>query len=237
MPVGITSAPQWQDMLGESWKEIHETWLNRLGNLTLTAYNSKYSNRPFDEKKNIEGGFRQSAVRLNRDVRDQARWTANEIDARGERLANHALEIWKHHEADAASIQAADIRDLRTRAARRNSNQLTMTDDVRHLLDGIRESVSEFAEVIEVIERKSVCCYGPGFFAELLPMRYSVRIILPLEFSEVEKPDGLDIHDASTWRFVPNRVHIDSNLLVDVGDQSDIPAVTPMIRQALDQSR
>lgn len=88
-----------------------------------------------------------------------------------------------------------------------------------------------------MIERKSVCCYGPGFFAELMPMRYSVRVILPLEFSEVENPDSLDIQDASTWKFVPNRVHTDSNLLVDIWGESSISAVTPMIRQALDQSR
>lgn len=237
MPVGIASVGQWQEMLGERWEEIHETWLHRLGNLTLTAYNSTYSNRPFEEKKEIDGGFQQSAVRLNRDVRNQEQWTENEIEVRGERLTNRALEIWRHHEADAASIQAADIRELRTRAAKRNSSQLKMTTSVRQLLDGIRASVSEFAEVIEVIERKSVCCYGPGFFAELMPMRYSVRVILPLEFSEVENPDGLDIQDASTWKFVPNRVHTDSNLLVDIWDESGISAVTPMIRQALEQSR
>jgi len=208
-----------------------------MGNLTLTAYNSKYSNRPFEDKKNIEGGFRQSAVRLNQDVRDQAEWTDIQIEARGVRLANCALEIWKHHEADAASIQAAEIRDLRMRAAKRNSSHLRMADNVRQLLDGIRASIGDFAEVIEVIERKSVCCYGPGFFAELMPRSNSVRVILPLEFSEVENLDGLDIHDASTWKFVLYRVHTDSNLLVDVWDESSIPEVAPVIRQALDQSR
>ena len=237
MPQEITGTRQWQEMLGENWAEIHSTWLHRLGNLTLTAYNSTYSNRPFEEKQEIEGGFRQSAVRLNYDVRDQSQWTENEMEARGVRLADCALEIWRHHEADASSIQAADIRDLRQRAAKRDSSQLKMTDDVRQLLDGIRASIREFAEVIEVIERKSVCCYGPGFFAELMPRRYSVRVILPLEFSEVDNLEGLDIQDASTWKFVPYRAHRDSNLLVDVWDEPSIDAVTPIIRQALDQSR
>ena len=237
MPQEITGTRQWQEMVGENWAEVHSTWLHRLGNLTLTAYNSAYSNRPFEEKKAIEGGFRQSAVRLNHDVRDQEKWTENEIEARGVRLADRALEIWKHHEADAASIQAADIRDLRVRAAKRNTSDLRMASDIRQLLDGIRTLIREFADVIEVIEHKSVCCYGPGFFAELMPMRNSVRAILPLEFSELENLDGLDIHDASTWKFVPNRVHKDSNLLVDVWDESSIPAVTPIIRKALDQSR
>ena len=44
-------------MLGENWKEAQSVWLHRLGNLTLTGYNSTYSDRPFDEKKTIPGGF------------------------------------------------------------------------------------------------------------------------------------------------------------------------------------
>ena len=86
-------------------------------------------------------------------------------------------------------------------------------------------------------KHKSVCCYGPEFFAELMPRRQSVRIILSLEFSEVEKPDKVTVHDASTWKFVPNRVHTDSDLLVDVWTMEDVAAATSMIRQALDQSR
>ena len=237
MPQEIASAPEWQEMLGEGWAEVHSAWLHRLGNLTLTAYNSTYSNRSFEEKKVVEGGFQHSAVRLNQDVRDETRWTTAEIQARGDRLSARALRIWQHHEADAESVQAADVRELRERAAKQNASDLEMDDAVRQLLDGIRTSIRDLTDIIEVIERKSVCCYGPQFFAELMPMRQSVRTILPLEFSEVEKPEGLTVHDASTWRFVPNRVHTDSNLLVDVWTMEDITAMTSMIRQALDQSR
>ena len=163
MPQEINGIPQWQEMLGSTWAECHETHLHRLGNLTLTAYNSTYSNRPFDEKKSIEGGFRQSAVRLNEDVRDQPQWSATEIEARGDRLAARALGIWPHHEADAQSIQAADIRELRERAAQQNASDLKMDDAVRQMLEEIQTSIRSFTEVIEVIERKSVCCYGPEF--------------------------------------------------------------------------
>ena len=237
MPQDISNTREWQDMLGENWPEQHETYLHRLGNLTLTAYNSTYSNRPFEDKKSIEGGLQQSAVRLNIDVKDQARWTVAEIEARGSRLAARALEIWPHHEADATSIQAADVRELKERAAKRSASALKMNYTVRQLLDEIRKAICNVAEVIEVIEHKSVCCYGPEFFAEILPMSNSVRIILPLEFSEVEQSDELTVHDASTWKFVPNRVHTDSHLLVDVWKREDIVAATSLIREALDQSR
>ena len=237
MPREITDAPEWQEMLGENWAENHAAWLHRLGNLTLTAYNSTYSNRPFEEKKFVEGGFRHSAVRLNEDVRNEARWTTAEIQDRGDRLAARALKVWPHHEADAESIQAADIRDLRERAVERNASELEMDEAVRQVLDAIRSCIRDLVDVIEVIERKSVCCYGPDFFAELMPMRHSVRVILPLQFSEVEIPEGLTVYDAATWKFVVNRVHTDSDLIVEVWDRAKVTPVIPMIRQALDQSR
>ena len=237
MPQEITDVLEWQEMLGENWAENHAAWLHRLGNLTLTAYNSTYSNRPFEEKKSVEGGFRHSAVRLNEDVRDEARWTTAEILARGGRLAVRALEIWPHHGADAESVQAADIRDLRERAVKRNASELEMDEAVRQVLDEIRLYIRDLVDVIEVIERKSVCCYGPDFFAELMPMRHSVRVILPLQFSQVEIPEGLTVYDASTWKFVANRVHTDSDLIVEVWDKAKVTPVIPMIRQALDQSR
>ncbi|MCY3883372.1 MAG: DUF262 domain-containing protein [Gammaproteobacteria bacterium] len=237
MPQGINGSPDWQSMLGSDWRELHETHLHRLGNLTLTAYNSTYSNRPFDDKKSIEGGFRQSAVRLNQDVRDEQNWTAAQIETRTERLAAQALQVWPHHGADQESIQKADLRDLRKRASERNVSDLTMSDRVRQILDEVLRATDDIADVIKVIERRSVSCYGPEFFAELMPMGSSVRVILPLEFSDAMESEGTTVYDASTWKYVPNRVNTDCNLLVDVWGMEGVAAVMPSIRQALDQSR
>ncbi|MCY4166479.1 MAG: DUF262 domain-containing protein [Gammaproteobacteria bacterium] len=236
MPQEIT--PEWEKMIGENAAEQHAAWVHRLGNLTLTAYNSKYSNRPFGEKKDIKGGFQDSAVRLNRDIKDAERWTPKEIDARGKRLAAQALQIWPHHKADATSIQEAERRDLIKRASKHNPSELKMDKAARQVLDRILASVRRLGDVIEVIEQRSVCCYyGTSFFAEILPMSGYVRVMLPLDFNEVAKPEGLNVSDSSSWKFVPNRVHTDSNLIVDVRDEAKVAALIPMIRQALDQSR
>lgn len=74
----------WKEMLGPQFKDIQATWVHRLGNLTLTGYNSTYSDRPFAEKKSIKGGFNESAVRLNKFIREQecsgrrTNWRRNE---------------------------------------------------------------------------------------------------------------------------------------------------------------
>lgn len=51
--------------LGENFEAIHEKYLHTIGNLTLTGYNSEYSNKSFQEKQGMEGGFKDSPLRLN----------------------------------------------------------------------------------------------------------------------------------------------------------------------------
>ena len=55
MPQHLTSA--WVEALGNSYEEIHENWLHRIANLTLTAYNSKYSNSKNNYSKSIPFGY------------------------------------------------------------------------------------------------------------------------------------------------------------------------------------
>src|SRR5699024_5243846 len=47
MPQTLTK--QWREDLGPDYEEIHSVWVNRLANLTITGYNSEYSNRSFRE--------------------------------------------------------------------------------------------------------------------------------------------------------------------------------------------
>lgn len=92
MPQHLT--PQWVNALGDDYEDIHETWLHRLANLTLTAYNSKYSNNSFIDKRDMDKGFRQSGLRLNFWIANQEKWTLEELEERRERLVSKALDIW-----------------------------------------------------------------------------------------------------------------------------------------------
>ncbi|MEN6433014.1 MAG: DUF262 domain-containing protein [Smithella sp.] len=58
MPQNEDLRTEWKTMLGSDWKAVQEMWLHRLGNITLTGYNERYSDRPFADKKTIEGGFK-----------------------------------------------------------------------------------------------------------------------------------------------------------------------------------
>ena len=84
----------WKEVLGDGYRDIHEKYKNRLGNLTLTGYNSKYSDSPFIEKRDMKNGFGDSPLWLNKAIANAEKWTEQEIEARGEHLAERALKIW-----------------------------------------------------------------------------------------------------------------------------------------------
>lgn len=85
---------EWQASLGDNWQEIHEEWVHRLANLTLTAYNSKYQNSSFERKRDVENGYRDSGIRMNQRLANFDRWTEIELKDRNEQMLSKARKIW-----------------------------------------------------------------------------------------------------------------------------------------------
>lgn len=98
MPQTLTR--DWREALGPEAEEIHHTWLHRIGNLTITGYNSEYSNASFTTKKTLEGGFAESPFRLNNSIKTAEKWSVDEIKARNEELADVALKYWPMPHSD-----------------------------------------------------------------------------------------------------------------------------------------
>jgi hypothetical protein len=75
------------------YEKIHLEKVNKIGNLTLTAYNSEMSNKLFKEKqKNIDF----SRLILNNYFKNVSDWNFLEIDKRNDNIAKIILSIWKY---------------------------------------------------------------------------------------------------------------------------------------------
>lgn len=202
------SAP-WREMLGADWQKVQQAWVNRLGNLTLTAYNSTYSDRPFEEKKTIKGGFNESAVRLNKSIRDATKWTAAEIEPRGDALADRALKIWKPLVVSEATLRAAVQDDLKARAAKKKIESVTMSAEAAALFSLLRPRLLELPGVIEVPEAASIAYHAADgdFFLEILPRTHRLVVLLNIERTECSQQDD-DLIDASDRSFFANAAYM-----------------------------
>lgn len=233
MPQNEKLGLKWREMLGNNWRDIQRQWVHRLGNLTLTGYNSTYSDRPFTDKKTISGGFEESSVRLNKFVREQPVWTPVEMERRGKSLAKRAISIWPCVVVDKALIDAAEQAEMRERAKRRDAGTVPMTTDARNLFNLLRVKVMEIdPDIIELGELKSVSYHGPYFFLEVLPRKNQINLILPIDFNEVEDPFGI-AKDTSQRAFFVN-ARYEGGISVPISEPADIEKAFPIIRQARD---
>lgn len=108
MPQTLTD--DWRDELGPDAEQIHEKWLHRLGNLTVTGYNSSYSNASFISKRDREQGYRDTPYRINQQLRTADSWSAAQLEQRALELANAALDYWPT--PDTNYQPAPDVRDV-----------------------------------------------------------------------------------------------------------------------------
>lgn len=96
-----TLSDQWRKELGPDAEEIHKRWCNRLGNLTLTAYNSDMSNSSFENKQNLKDiGFKQSGLWLNRYIAEAPAWTEKQIEERHEMLLSRFVKVLPDYNTD-----------------------------------------------------------------------------------------------------------------------------------------
>ena len=231
MPQNEDLGPEWRRMLGDDWREVQRQWVHRLGNLTLTGYNSTYADRPFNEKKIIPGGFAESSVRLNHFVREQLVWTALEMGRRGKEQAHRALAIWPPLVVAAALIDAAKQQEVRALAERRDVAAVRMSEKARELFQLLRTRIREIdGAIIEVAEQKSVSYHGPAFFLEVLPRKHRINLLLALDFNEVDDSAGI-ARDATQRKFFFYAEH-EGGVNVPIGEPADIDKAMPMIRQA-----
>ena len=102
LPQGDNIPKDWVQMIadgdGNLAKEIKSNLVHRLGNLTLTGYNSKLSNMSFDKKKTRQQDGKNigylNKLWLNNKLKDKDSWTGDDIKERTELLVNKAIDLF-----------------------------------------------------------------------------------------------------------------------------------------------
>ena len=230
MPQNLNLSSSWRESLGSEWQQVQERWLHTLGNLTLTGYNSEYSDRPFSEKRDMSGGFKESPLRLNRGLGDLETWNADTISLRAERLAVHAVQVW-------AQPQLPEEILTTFRAESKSSASYTFTD-YPHLATG-----SPMRRVFESF-RKEVLALDPGIteeilkvyiaykaetnFVDVIPQKSQLRLSLNLRFHELYDPRGLarDVTNLGQWG--------NGDAQVAFSTLEELPYVMGLVRQAFE---
>lgn len=234
MPQNEDLRPEWRTMLGSDRKAIQETWLHRLGNLTLTGYNSTYSDRSFSEKKTIAGGFDESPLRLNKFIREQSAWDGTTIEQRGKLLAEKAVTVWRPLVVDLLAVKQRELEEHKAFAANYRIEDLELDDIAKNLLEALRPQIQAFGEdVVELPNDRSVIYRVFDFFVEIIPRKQRLSLLLNLDFADCEDPSGR-ARDATEFAFIIGATET-GGVLYNLDSQDDVPAAINVVRQAYER--
>lgn len=237
LPQNPDLSAAWKQALGAEWQRVQQQWLHTLGNLTLTRYNTEYSDRPFNEKRDMTGGFRLSPLKLNDGLGQLAAWNEATLQARAGRMADQALVVWGSPRLDAATLVA--YQPMKAAA----SSSYTIDDHrylakgsemygpaVRDLFDAFRKEVLAIDPcVTEEFMKLYVAYRAETNFVDVVPQAKRLRLSLNMKFAEINDPKGLcrDITNISRW----------GNGDVEVGLKSldDLPYIMGLVRQSFER--
>lgn len=200
LPQNENLSAEWKAALGPDWADVHKRLLHTIGNLTLTGYNSEYSDRPFREKRDMEGGFAQSPLFLNRGLGQLDTWNSKTIEERAERLARRALQIWP------APTLPRDILDQYRKPTGEEQeytlDHFELEGITLELFNLIRKHIINLDPSVREEPKKLYIAYKTTTnFVDIIPYKSKLKLILNMRFSEVNDPRGWcrDITGLGRW--------------------------------------
>ena len=200
MPQNTSLSPEWQHDLGVNWKEIQKTYIHTIGNLTLTAYNSEMSDRPFMDKMNMPGGFKESALRLNAYLVKLTEWNEDHIKERAQQLAAKAVQIWPY-----PSLTNAELAPYT--AEEKSAPKYTLeTYDInaftKILFETLDRRIMNLSPAVKREYKKLYIAYKLDTnFVDIVVQKQRLRISVNMKFSEVYDPLGIcrDVTGLGRW--------------------------------------
>lgn len=149
------SREEWREMLGSDYERIHNEYLHTLANLTLTGYNSDYSNRPYQEKMVLEiknkktgeikqVGFRFSPLPMNKWIAAHDVWDEDVLMERREMWVNKLQNTWPMPTTSFQPVTGASV-DLLDNISLRGENIRSVS------VLGEKTTVSTWVEALDVI--------------------------------------------------------------------------------------
>lgn len=237
LPQNEAPSKEWQAELGTDWQRVQQDWLHTLGNLTLTGYNSEYSDHPFaykrDQVTDKDGnpvGFAHSPLKLNLGLGKVSQWNETAIKDRADRLAADAVKVW------GAPQLADDVLDAYRPAAAKPGQQYGVADHahltagpMRELFEALRKSILALDPCVNEEFLKLYVAYkAETNFVDVVPQAKRLLLVLNLSIDDIEDPKGLcrDISNIGRWG--------NGDVEIGLSTVDELPYVIGLIRQSFD---
>jgi uncharacterized protein with ParB-like and HNH nuclease domain len=237
LPQNENLPQEWRTELGDDWQRVQQQWLHTLGNLTLTGYNSEYSDRPFaykrDQITDTNGnpvGFAYSPLRLNFGLGKVTTWDEEAIKARAERLAHDAASVWISPQLPVDVLNA--YRPTSAKSGQTYSivdHPFLTAGPIRGLFEAMQKSILMLDPCINEEFLKLYVAYkAETNFVDVVPQAKRLLLILNLGIADIEDPKGLcrDISNIGRWG--------NGDVEVGLNNVDELPYIMGLVRQSFE---
>ncbi|GAA8559593.1 DUF262 and DUF1524 domain-containing protein [Helicobacter pylori] len=228
MPQTLTE--EWERDLGENFQEIHDKYLNTIGNLTKTGYNTEYSNKSFQEKRDMEKGFKDSPLKLNQSLRDLESFGEEEIKKRANDLVDLALKIWTYPNLDAETLEKYKPKKDKKEKKVYDLSSYKFGSHSRELFDILSKEIKALDEK-RITEKFNKMCISYKFdtnFVSIVPLKNGgLNLYLNMPFYELQDEKNLARKAKGNYG--------NGKIEVKLEAKEDIPYCLGLIKQALEK--
>ncbi|WRD81940.1 DUF262 and DUF1524 domain-containing protein [Helicobacter pylori] len=228
MPQTLTK--EWKRDLGGNFQAIHDKYLHTIGNLTLTGYNQEYSNNSFQEKRDMEKGFKQSPLKLNQSLKDLESFGEKEIEKRANDLADWALKIWTYPKLDAETLEKYKPKKDKKEKKVYDLNSYKFGSHSRELFDILSKEIKALDErITESFNQDYISYKFSKNFVDIVVQTKDLKLYLNMKFNELQDEKNLA-------RDMTNKGHLgNGNIEVKLETKENIPYCLGLIKQALEK--
>ncbi|WQX16980.1 DUF262 and DUF1524 domain-containing protein [Helicobacter pylori] len=221
-----TLEEEWKRDLGENFQAIHDKYLHTIGNLTLTGYNTEYRNRSFQEKRDMEKGFKQSPLRLNQSLKDLESFGEKEIEKRANDLADWALKIWTYPKLDAETLEKYKQKGKKAY----DLSSYKFSPNSRELFDILSKEIKALDErVTEKFNQDYISYVFDKNFVDIVAQTKDLKLYLNMPFNELQDEKNLA-------RDMTNKGHLgNGDIEVKLETKENIPYCLGLIKQVLEK--
>jgi len=220
----------WRRALGPDWEKIQQKYVHTIGNLTLTGYNSEYSDKFFTDKRDMKGGFRESPLKLNRGLANLETWNEETILQRAENLAKEALKVWQYPQLDQTILEQYSKKEETLTEYSIDSYEYLKEGKAKNLFEKLRkELLSLDPEISEEYLKLYIAYKLETNVVDVVPQKDKLKLFINIKFNELNDPKELcrDVSQTGHWG--------NGDVELILSSEEDIAYVINLVRQAIEK--
>ena len=220
----------WRRALGPDWEKIQQKYVHTIGNLTLTGYNTEYSDKFFTDKRDMKGGFRESPLKLNRGLANLETWNEETILQRAENLAKEALKVWQYPQLDQTILEQYSKKEETLTEYSIDSYEYLKEGKAKNLFEKLRkELLSLDPEISEEYLKLYIAYKLETNVVDVVPQKDKLKLYINIKYNELNDPKELcrDVSQTGHWG--------NGDVELILSSEEDIAYVINLVRQAIEK--